>query len=455
MGAVYRRKGSRYVWLKWFDAHGLEQRRSSGTESEDDAQALLEEIERQEREKAPRVVLGALTVERWFDEVWLPLRQRTRPWQWKSDLAGMRTHFLPKFGGHALAGLATDAGEVELLKWLEGLREHRSRRDGTPLASRTQRNVASVVRMFFADARQRKVIARNPTVDWARNLPAIEDKERGWRAQAGFTLEQVVTLTTDERIPEDRRVLYTLRFLGGLRPGEAANARWRELNRSKRPLWRLGLESSFNSPMQREKGTKTGAELNIPVHPVLQEALERWDANGWEEFMGRKSEPSDFIFPRGDGQQRRVSATYKQFKADLATVGLPVQRQYESRSTFRNLALSAGAIEFHLNLITHPTPKRASDHYTRLEMQWPGMCAAVLAIDRAAWTRTPQDAPNTQVTVRVTDQGTTNDKPPTILTIVGGELEREKGFEPSTLALARRCSTAELFPQILERGASL
>jgi hypothetical protein len=25
-------------------------------------------------------------------------------------------------------------------------------------------------------------------------------------------------------------------------------------------------------------------------------------------------------------------------------------------------------------------------------------------------------------------------------------LEREKGFEPSTLALARRCSTTELFP---------
>src|SRR5512137_525388 len=30
---------------------------------------------------------------------------------------------------------------------------------------------------------------------------------------------------------------------------------------------------------------------------------------------------------------------------------------------------------------------------------------------------------------------------------IGGLMEREKGFEPSTLALARRCSTAELFPQ--------
>src|SRR5438105_6135158 len=28
------------------------------------------------------------------------------------------------------------------------------------------------------------------------------------------------------------------------------------------------------------------------------------------------------------------------------------------------------------------------------------------------------------------------------------KLEREKGFEPSTLALARRCSTTELFPPV-------
>ena len=29
------------------------------------------------------------------------------------------------------------------------------------------------------------------------------------------------------------------------------------------------------------------------------------------------------------------------------------------------------------------------------------------------------------------------------------EMERETGFEPATLALARQCSTTELFPHIL------
>ena len=34
-------------------------------------------------------------------------------------------------------------------------------------------------------------------------------------------------------------------------------------------------------------------------------------------------------------------------------------------------------------------------------------------------------------------------------------LEREKGFEPSTLALARRCSTTELFPLANDQGRSV
>ncbi len=34
-------------------------------------------------------------------------------------------------------------------------------------------------------------------------------------------------------------------------------------------------------------------------------------------------------------------------------------------------------------------------------------------------------------------------------------MEREKGFEPSTLALARRCSTTELFPLARFEGRSV
>jgi hypothetical protein len=284
--------------------------------------------------------------------------------------------------------------------------------------------------MFFADAAERKVVRRNPTIGWDadRHLPPIEDKERGWRSRAGFTLEQVVTLTTDPRIPEDRRVLYAIRFLGGPRPGEAANARWRNLDRARRPLWRLTLESSFNSPMRREKGTKTGAELNIPVHPVLQRMLESWEASGWEEFMGRAPEPDDLIVPRADGKQRLVSTSYKQFLADLATVRINAQRQYESRATFRNLALAAGVPKYQVDLITHPKPTQGPDYYARLDMLWSGLCAAVSAIDASAWNgrlSSLGERVTPEVTPRVTPDAPQNEKPPTSLKNVEGKMERK------------------------------
>jgi integrase len=53
-------------------------------------------------------------------------------------------------------------------------------------------------------------------------------------------------------------------------------------------------------------------------------------------------------------------------------------------------------------------------------------------------------------------QGTVkgHEKAPGNQKVTGGKLERENGFEPSTLALARRCSTAELFPQRSRRNAA-
>lgn len=86
------------------------------------------------------------------------------------------------------------------------------------------------------------------------------------------------------------------------------------------------------------------------------------------------------------------------------------------------------------------------------------MCAAVSAIDAGAWDghpTSPGERVTPEVTLQVTLEPLRNEKPPTFLENVGGKMEREKGFEPSTLALARRCSTTELFPQELSRRGVL
>jgi len=426
---VFKRKGSRFWWACWTDEDGVEQRASTKTEDREEAQAVADELERAVQARARG---RGLTVRRFHDETWQPLRRRMLPHSWMTEARAMANHFLPAFGGSSLADLASEKGEVALLDWLIALRECKSRRDGKPLAARTIRNIATAVRVFFADALERKLVRVNPTLGWkvGKHLPRIEDKEVGWRRRAGFSLGDVVRLTTDERIAEDRRVLYALRFLGGPRPGEAANARWRDLDRTVRPLWRLTLGTSWSSESKLEKLTKTGAELNIPVHPILQALLERWESTGWQQFIGRKPEPTDLIFPRQDGEHRTVWATNERFQADLELLGIPVQRQYETRSTFRNLAMRAGASEFHLNLITHPKPKQASDFYTRLEMQWEQMCRAVLAIDPDAW----------QVTVGVTVERPEKDKAPEPLGFQGFEDARPRGFEPLAFGFVVRRS---------------
>ncbi len=446
MGSIYPRKDSRFLWMKWVDANGIERRASTETADEAEARALLAETERQERERAPLGRPAGMTVRRFFEETWLPQRKVLRPFAWQTDSSRLEQHFLATFGDRVLAQLATDGGEVALLDWLLALRSKPSKRDGKPLASRTVWNIASIVRVFFADALERKKIARDPTAHWnaERHLPAKVDKEQGWRQRAGFTLDQVVTLTTDPRIPEDRRLLYALRFLGGgLRPGEAANARWRDLDRAREPLWRLTIASAFNTLTRREKSTKTGAELNVPVHPVLQAALEAWWAGGWKRFMGKEPKPEDLIAPRQEGGQRRVTTSLIQFHADLEAVGYELQRQYESRSTFRNLALLAGATEFHINAITHPRPQKASDFYTRLEMQWAAMCRAVECIDAGAWAgravvgeaagelrEEGLSGPAGVVTLAGYGLGTAKKKAPPSLTLGGALRVTPTGFEP-------------------------
>jgi hypothetical protein len=42
--------------------------------------------------------------------------------------------------------------------------------------------------------------------------------------------------------------------------------------------------------------------------------------------------------------------------------------------------MAGGAPRDELDLITHPSPREAPDLYTRLEVVWPAMCRAVIAV---------------------------------------------------------------------------
>ncbi len=326
---------------------------------------------------AAAAAAGGVTVRDW-GEAWSAERIARGVVSADTERAMLRYHLFPQLGDVELASL-TKAG---MLDWVRAL-PSRSRADSSEtLAPRTVHHVAGTAKRLLAEAVDRELLAVNPCA-WRpkRDLPAKRDKVVGKRNHSGFAGWEVWMLTHDQAVPLDRRVMYALDFLTGMRPGEVAARRWKDFDTTAEPLWRLDVASAFNSRHYLEKATKTNVEKIVPVHPLLAELLREWFTSGWEAFMGRAPTSEDLIVPREQGGQRTNTHSNKRFQSDLERLGLRGGRtHYETRATFRSLAIAGGAPRAELDLITHPSPRDASDLYTRLEVVWPAMCRAVLAV---------------------------------------------------------------------------
>src|SRR5690606_13724360 len=109
------------------------------------------------------------------------------------------------------------------------------------LAPRTVLHVYSTLHNMFESAEIEGKVQRNPVKVKRGELPKKRDKDPEWRAQATFTLAEVERLISDPAIPVERRVLYALKVLAGLRHGEAAALRWRHYDPTIEPLGKLTI----------------------------------------------------------------------------------------------------------------------------------------------------------------------------------------------------------------------
>ncbi len=114
------------------------------------------------------------------------------------------------------------------------------------------------------------------------------------RPNAIFTRDEVERLISDPRLLEDRRVLYAVKGLAGLRHGEAARLRFTHYDPTLEPLGALDLEQ-----------TKTQVPRRVPVHPTLARMLAEWKLAGWERTFGRAPRPDDLIVPTRNMTERQ------------------------------------------------------------------------------------------------------------------------------------------------------
>lgn len=324
---------------------------------------------------------GADTVKAYATGLWIEQR-REAGHEWTKDLGRLTNHVLPVIGALRLADVRT-RHIAELVRRLRFQSEPR-------LAPRTVRNIYTVVAALFRDAAVAGLIDASPCILTVAQLGSVVDRDPEWRAGALFAREEVETLISDPRIPLDRRVVYGLGLLAGLRPGEGAALRWRHYDEASAPLGRLLVATSYSTDRSALKRTKTESTKWIPVHPALAALLAVWRREGWAAMMGRAPTPDDLIVPLPpETAERRTRRTGDPFRGwdytgrrwrevDLPMLGWRHRSVYDTRATFITLAVEDGANRDILReRVTHTKARRtAFDGYDR-GLHWEETCREV------------------------------------------------------------------------------
>ena len=334
-----------------------------GEESKADAMlaAMRDDLLARESQGLPS---GRLTVRAWAKR-WLEERERAGD---VADTVGERsrldTHILPALGDMTL----DEVRPRHVVAMLD-----RARSAG--LAPRTIRNVYSVARSLWRDARIADLTTASPCELRHRQIGRIHDADPTWRDQAQLTLAELSRLLSDEAVTLERRLAWGLCSLAMLRHGEMAGLRWRALDLEAQPLGRLDVVTSYDTG--RTKGRKS---RRVPVHPALRPLLAAWRLSGWAERYRRAPAADDLVLPspRDVGRPRTHQGTYKLLQLDLERLGMRPRRVHDLRRTGISLALSAGADESRLRWATHGRPGTVMGGYTTLE--WEATCAEVSRI---------------------------------------------------------------------------
>lgn len=368
-GAVYAR--GNVLWLWYRNAAGKRIYESTGLRVGEERQAekLLAKVL---RSIEAGVELGldtqTATVRAWAAE-WIRRRHARGIRTAGDDEARMRDHVLPALGDVRLA----DLRPKRVRAWVHALR-------AGELAPRTVRHVYSTLRACMTEAVVEELIMATPCVLLPGDLPEKRDADPTWRSGAVFRLDEIERVISSEELPEDRRVVYALLGLAGLRWGEMAALRWRDYDAGAQPLGCLTIATSYSTRRKSIGETKTGAVRHVPVHPVLAAILASWRLGGWLELGGHKPRPDDLVIPSRLGDSRSVSHGRKRLIEDCKRLTMEPRSPHSFRRAFVTAARSAGASPEHARWITHAPPRSAViDGYT--VMEWATLCGVVERIE--------------------------------------------------------------------------
>jgi integrase len=364
MGSIYPR--GKKLWIKFKDVDGTWSARPTcfyiGEEKK--AERLLESVEAKIKAGAElgEADLGPVTLAR-YTKKWIEER-RAHVRTTRDEETRLGRHVLPRLGQMRL----DEIRPRHLRDLILSLRQ-----EGR-LAPRSIRHIHALLKVLFRDAVVDELLEASPCVLKKGVLPKNSDKDPEWRWTAIFTREELEALISDEGVLFDRRVLYGLKGLAGLRHGEAAGLRWKHYDATAKPLGRLTVANSY-----LKSGTKTGVTREVPVHPTLAKLLAEWRLSGWPTVYGRHAQSEDLLVPTRRLQIRDKAEARNALQRDLKRLGLRPRRGHDLRRTFITLAQVDGARRDLLECVTHGPRGDIISIYSTFP--WPALCAEVAKLN--------------------------------------------------------------------------
>ncbi len=345
---------------------------------EDKAQRWADVIEREIAESAAKAAAGAgaLTLAA-YAERRAPLRKELGVHSWRNEETRLRLHVVPALGHLAL-------GEVRPAQVRDLFRELTKAVRRGEIAPRTVLDIYGILHCLFEDAIGDELLEHNPCrlKQNGRELPVKVDADPEWRANATYTVHEIERLISDPVVAVERRVLHSLKSIGGLRHEEAAALRWRNYQPELEPLGKLRIARAYDSKNRVEKEPKNGQPRDMPVHPVLAKILAAWKISHWERIYGRPPGPDDLIVPTRAGNPINVSDAGHDLTEDLERLGLRTEAGrrrkrggHDLRAWFITSCQEHGAHRDLLRMCTHGPGKGVIDGYTRAT--WASRCAQV------------------------------------------------------------------------------
>lgn len=249
----------------------------------------------------------------WFEENAVRWRRSTR----QMRLEMLRTHLRPKFGAKKIATIS----RADVLSFRSEFAQRPGKQSGTLVSPKTVNDVIGVLKNILDEAADR----------FGHTSPAIRiQRLRVPRKDiCPFSLDEVWTLTSTCRA--DYRPYLTVRFLTGMRTGEANGLKWNNVDFERRQIL---IRETFAKGAQ--DGTKTdGSMREIDMSQHVFDALKVQYAmtgklNGYV-FCSRQGLPIDL-----------ANFTHRVWNPLLRMLKLSVRRPYQMRHTAATLWLAAG-----------------------------------------------------------------------------------------------------------------